>query len=158
MGHISGDDRGGSMMSVWAHVEIIVTVVVLIVAAGLFSHFRLWPAVTSVRDLAELLNTKGGVILLLGAFSIAFFFAGMRWLYWTTMLIVNKQITPDNAVISMGFNWISGAAFGAAFGAMLNSMKGEPAPPPVTNATTSTTVQSKTETVAAPIIPPTGGN
>jgi hypothetical protein len=142
-------------MDIWTHVELLVVVVVLIVAAGLFSHYRLWPAIASIRDLADLMNTKGGVILLLGVFSAVFFFAGMRWLYWTTMLIVHKDITPDNAVIGMGFSWISGAAFGSSFGAMLNSMKGEAAPPPITATTTSTTVESKTDSKTVPPVPPT---
>lgn len=146
------------MMSVWAHVEIVVTVVVLIVATGLFSHFRLWPAVSSVRDLAELLNTKGGIILLLGAFSMAFFFAGMRWLYWSTMLIVNHQLDPASGIVMNGFNWISGAAFMGAFGAMLSAMKGEPVPPPTTTVESTTTTTEVKKTPDPIPTPPTGGN
>jgi len=114
----------------WAiHLEILLTLAVVIAGAAVFSHYKLWPAVTSVRDLAELLNTKGGIILMLGAMSMVFFFTGMRWLYWSTMLIVHKELAADNALVLNGFNWVSGAAFMGAFGAMLNAMKGETLPP-----------------------------
>jgi hypothetical protein len=136
-------------MSIWGHVELIVAAVVFLAAIGLFSHYRLWPAVTSVRDLAELLNTKGGIILMLGAMSLIFFFTGMRWLYWSTMLIVHKELAADNALVLNGFNWVSGAAFMGAFGAMLNAMKGETTalttPPPGTATTVTQTTTAATE-------------
>ena len=78
-------------MNIWTHIELLVILLLFLVAVGVFSRFKLWPAVTSVRDLADLLNTKGGVILMLGAMSMVFFFTGMRWLYWSTMLIVHKE-------------------------------------------------------------------
>jgi hypothetical protein len=127
----------------WAlHLEIFLTLGLFFVTIGIFSYFKLWPSVGSVRDLAELLNTKGGVILMLGAMSMAFFFTGMRWLYWSTMLIVHKELAADNALVLNGFNWISGAAFMGAFGAMLNAMKGEAAPPQ--NGSSMTTTVSET--------------
>jgi hypothetical protein len=137
-------------MTIWTHIEVFATLVILIGSVALFSRYKLWPAVTSIRDVAELLNTKGGIILLLGAFSMAFFFAGMRWLYWSTMLIVNHQLDPASGIVMNGFNWISGAAFMGAFGAMLSAMKGEPVPPPVTTVESTTTTTETKKTPDAP--------
>lgn len=129
------------------HLEIIVTLLILIGGVGIFSHFKLWPSVATVRDVAELMNAKGGIILMLGGMSMVFFFTGMRWLYWSTMLIVEKKLGADNALVLNGFNWVSGAAFMGAFGAMLSAMKGEPPQPPIQTSSSTTT---KTETAVTP--------
>jgi len=132
-----------------AHLEIWLVLIGFMGVIGVFSYLKLWPQASSVRDVAELLNTKGGIILMLGAMSMVFFFTGMRWLYWSTMLIVHKELAADNALVLNGFNWVSGAAFMGAFGAMLNAMKGESAsikePPPGVSTTVTQTTTAATE-------------
>lgn len=81
-----------------------------------------------LRELVSILNTKGGNILLLSFFSMAFFYSSMQMFYFGLNLIVDKKISPENAVLLMGIAFVTGSAFGGAFGALITMLSGEGRP------------------------------
>jgi hypothetical protein len=129
-----------------SRIEIEIVSFLILAAIGVISYFKLWPSVDSIHGIADLLNTKGGIILVLWATSIFFFVVGIRFMGWTISLIVDGKLNSDNAaaisLVNGAINWISGAAFMGAFGAMLNAMKGEPAAKSGTAETTVVTTSS----------------
>ena len=78
-----------------------------------------------LRELVAILNTKGGNIILLAFFSMAFFYSSMQMFYFGLNLIVDKKISPENAVLLMGIAFVTGSAFGGAFGALITMLSGE---------------------------------
>jgi hypothetical protein len=105
------------------------------------------PSVESIQSLATVVNTKGGNILALAAFTLVFFFTGLGLIYWALNRIAEGKLTADNAVLMMGLSWILGSAFGGSFSAMLKVMSGENPPPPSgTTSTATTTATTSTET------------
>jgi len=83
------------------------------------------PPIASVAKLADVLNTKGGNILLLWMTSMIFFAATMRFTYWVLGKVENGKLDVSNAFALAGFTFISGNAFGGAFSSMLKTMTGE---------------------------------
>ena len=120
----------------------VLAALIIVVACA---YLKTYPSMDSLERLANLLNSKGGNILMLAFMSLFFFLIGVRFLYWTVERIIEGKLTADNAVVSLGVSWITGAAFGGAFSSMLKSMTGE--------ATTTPTTQlkeEKTSTVTNP--------
>ncbi len=114
----------------------------LVIAYGLMSYFKLLPSIEALRSTAEVLNTKGGNILLLTGMSMIFFFIGMRFIYWSVDMIIDGKLTADNAMALTGVSWVTGTVFGGAFGALLKTMTGDS---PTTTPTHST--ETKTTTI-----------
>jgi hypothetical protein len=83
------------------------------------------PSLEEWETLVRLLNTKGGIILLLWITSLIFFAVGMRMVYWGVNMMLDNKLSSDNALILSAFNWITGAAFGGAFSAMIKTMTGD---------------------------------
>lgn len=98
---------------------------VLILLYAFFQYTGKLPSIESVQALANVVNTKGGNILALAAFSLVFFFTGLGLIYWSLNRMMESKLTVDNAVLMMGLSWISGTAFGGAFSSMLKVMSGE---------------------------------
>lgn len=97
---------------------------------------RRLPNVQNISACANILNSKGGNLMLLAGLSLWFFAIAMRYIYFLIAMMVHKELTVDNAVALSGFNFVTGTAFGGAFGALLKAMSGEtpqmpPAIPPV---------------------------
>ena len=88
------------------------------------------PSVNSIQSLAQVVNTKGGNILVLGAMSMVFFYAAIHLIYWTIERMMEGKLKPENAVIMMGLTFVTGTAFGGAFSSMLKAMSGEPSESP----------------------------
>jgi len=82
------------------------------------------PKMQSMRDFVNLINTRGGNILLLAAFGWYFFNVSMRLFYHTIALMAAKQLDTQNAVALMALQFCTTSAFGGAFGAMLKTMTG----------------------------------
>lgn len=103
------------------------------------------PTIATIHGLAEIANTKGGIILLLYAMSFVFFYSGMRYSYWVMSKSQDGKLTTENALIMATFAFVTGSAFGGAFSAMLKTMTGDSTvttlPTQTTTSTVSTTVQ-----------------
>lgn len=103
--------------------------------------FKKLPPVESLQNLATLVNTKGGNILVLAGFSLVFFFTSLGLIYWALNRMAEGKLSADNAVLMMALSWLLGTAFGGSFSSMLKVMTGEETqvPPPKT-------IEKKTET------------
>ena len=109
------------------------------------------PSVSSIREFVDIFSDRGGVIVMLGALSIYFFISAMRLFYVAITLMGDNKLDPQNSIILMGIQFVTGTAFGGSFGAMLKTMNGQappPEPPPVVTATTTSTKEIKTVTPA----------
>jgi len=104
------------------------------------------PSIQTLHGLAEIANTKGGIILLLYGMSFAFFFSAMRYLYWIISRAADGKITVADGLITAGFAFITGAAFGGANGAMLKTMTGDSTIGTVSKETTEKTTVNSTAT------------
>ena len=91
---------------------------------------RYKPSLESIHSIVEMANTKGGIIMILAAFSVLFFISGLHLSYWGIQLQQSHPNDPSAAQLNAVFNWISGGCFMGAFGAMIATMKGEPVPSP----------------------------
>lgn len=98
------------------------------------------PTIATIHGLAEIANTKGGIILLLYVMSFIFFFSGLRYSYWVMAKSQDGKLTTENALIMATFAFVTGSAFGGAFSAMLKTMTGDSTVGASTS-TVSTTVQ-----------------
>jgi uncharacterized membrane protein len=105
--------------------ELFLDVAVILLAIALYLWKHGPPSKEAMHDTIEMLNTKGGIILLLWVTSLVFFFVGIRMVYWGVNMMIENKLSSDNALILSAFNWITGAAFGGAFGAMIKTMTGE---------------------------------
>lgn len=101
-----------------------------------------YPEMVSVRAFFDMFSDRGPIIVILGGMSLYFFISAMRFFYVAIELIVEKKLDAQNAIVLMGIQFATGAAFGGAFGSMLTTMKAN-APPPenVTTTTTSSTTK-----------------
>jgi hypothetical protein len=97
----------------------------LVMAFIVLLWFKRLPSIQSLQGLADLLNTKGGIVMLLTLLSITFFAAGMRMMYWAVNMQLDGKLTTDNALIISAFNFCTGTAFGGSFAALLKTMTGE---------------------------------
>jgi Na+/phosphate symporter len=82
------------------------------------------PKIQSIHDLVDLMNSRGGNLLILTIMVGGFFHAAMVLYFHVMSLYERKLITPDNALVSIGWSFVTGTAFGGAFGALLNAMSG----------------------------------
>lgn len=118
---------------------------ILYIAAGIvllyafMAYRKVLPSVQAVQDLATLVNTKGGNILVLLFLTMVFFFTGVGLIYWALNRMQEGKLAADNAVLMMGLSWVLGTAFGGSFSSMLKVMSGENPIPPAGTTTTSTT-------------------
>lgn len=98
---------------------------ILLIVIAVFLWFDRLPSLTSIHGLAEIANTKGGIILLLYAMSLMFFFVGIRFGYWVISGSHEGKITVENGLVMAMFGFLTGSAFGGAFSAMLKTMTGD---------------------------------
>lgn len=108
----------GNLMA-WAYAWAILVVLVLM------QWKKKLPSTSSMHEFFAAMNSKGANIMVLLGMTLFFFVTGIKFIYWTVEKLAEKTITPDNAIIGQGFNWISGAAFGMTLSSMLKAMTGE---------------------------------
>lgn len=128
-----------------------VTLVVLIMVFCLLWTNRM-PSIQGVIDCANVLNSKGGNLLLLALMSGWFFYESLRFAYHLINLMIDGKLTTDNAIALSMFSFVTGTAFGGAFGALLKGMSGEPVVS--TGASTVKTDTTTTKTVSTPATAP----
>lgn len=95
------------------------------------------PSIGAIQDIVNVLNTKGGNILLLAIMAMIFFKSTLHLAYTILDQIEAKTLREDNAIALMALQFCTTSAFGGAMGAMLTMMTGEtkiqtrpPAPAP----------------------------
>lgn len=82
------------------------------------------PSISDILSIVSVVNSRGGNILVLGGISLYFFTTAVRMFQFSLHEVAEKRLTPDNAVLMMGLQFVTGVAFGGAFGAMLKAMTG----------------------------------
>lgn len=111
------------------------------------------PDIGVIREFVEIINTRGGNILLLAFFVWIFFRSAMLFIYHVMAMAEGPgPIDKAQAVITSGLGFVTGSAFGGAFGALLKTMNPTQTetPPSVPPGVT----QNKTTTETVSTIPP----
>jgi hypothetical protein len=126
--------------------ELHLAPILLLLFYGAFALLKILPSTESVQEFASMLNSKGGNILILGAFSLFFFVTGMRMVYWCLEQNIEGKLNADNAVMMMGITFVTGSCFGGSFSSMLKVMSGDTPVPPGNTSSTVTAVTTSTET------------
>lgn len=83
------------------------------------------PAPAAFHEFCDVLNGRGGNILILAVLSMYFFIQSMRLFYNLMDLSKGGFIQQDNAFALMGLQFATASAFGGAFGALLKTMTGD---------------------------------
>lgn len=116
----------------------------------LVTRIHVAPTVSNIQNVVTILNTKGGIILTLGAMSI-FFFIITIWMFFIILQDLKaKTLTVDNAVALMAIQFCMNSAFSVCLGAMLKTMTGDPPQP--TGGSSSVTITKKVDD-AIPVEP-----
>ena len=94
------------------------------------------PSIDSVRSFADVINSAGGHILVLAAFSAWFFDVAIKFIFHILGL-PDEMVTKHDAIIMTAIGFVTGTAFGGAWSALLKTMSGgqangvpKPAPAP----------------------------
>jgi hypothetical protein len=137
-----------------------------LIALGIFTIFLMLlifsdrvPSIGVIREFVEIINTRGGNILLLAFFVWIFFRSAMLFIYHVMAMAQapGDMVDKAQAVVTSGLGFVTGSAFGGAFGALLKTMNPSTTetppsiPPGVTQAKTTTETVS---TIPGPPIPP----
>lgn len=99
-------------------IGIVVTFVVLQWAKKL-------PSPAAVQEVLAALNSRGGNILILSAFSVYFFHDAISLFYNLLEQVKAGTLKPDNAYALMALQFVTTTAFGGFSGALLKTMTGE---------------------------------
>jgi len=136
-----------------------------LVGAGVFAVILLLlifsdriPSIGTIREFVEIINTRGGNIMLLAFFVWIFFRSAMLFIYHVMALAeMPGPVDKAQAVITSGLGFVTGSAFGGAFGALLKTMNPSQVetPPSVPAGVTQTeNVTKTTSTVSPTSVPP----
>jgi hypothetical protein len=114
------------------------------------------PSIGTIREFVEIINTRGGNILLLGFFVWIFFRSAALFIYHVMALADQAgPIDKAQAVITSGLGFFTGSAFGGAFGALLKTMNPSQVETPASIPPGVTQAKTTTETVSTIPPPPT---
>jgi|SRR6516164_9332551 len=83
------------------------------------------PGMDQFKQFATVADTHGGNIAILAFFSIFFFCVGLAFSYYVVDLLEDKTITPDNTMVMLLIQWITGTAFGGTMGALIKTLNSE---------------------------------
>jgi hypothetical protein len=147
---------GITRIDIWVTVAVSLCIILIWKAGSVIN-------VGAIQELVTVLNTKGGIILILGVMSLLFF-AVTIWLIFTIIQDLKAgTLREDNAIALLGIQFCMNSAFSLCLGAMLKTMTGEA--PPNTSTTSSVSssttphpvtgeVAQNTATTSSTIIPP----
>jgi len=82
------------------------------------------PSISSFREFVNLLNSRGGNILILMAATFYAFRAAMRLFYHVIGMISEGKLDEKSAVMMMALAFVTGTVFGQFSGALLKTMTG----------------------------------
>jgi hypothetical protein len=102
----------------------------LLIALVLVIFLVLWllgrlPGIDQFRQFANAADTRGGNIAILAGLSVFFFCVGIGFSYYVVDLLEDKTITPDNTMVMLLIQWITGTAFGGTMGALIKTLNSE---------------------------------
>ena len=102
----------------------------LLIALVLVIFLALWllgrlPGIDQFRQFANAADTRGGNIAILAGLSVFFFCVGIGFSYYVVDLLEDKTITPDNTMVMLLIQWITGTAFGGTMGALIKTLNSE---------------------------------
>jgi uncharacterized membrane protein SpoIIM required for sporulation len=83
------------------------------------------PSIITVRELLDLVNSKGGNITLLLVCTLIGSGASLRLFYYIIQLSVDGKIQQDNVFTIMSLTFITGTITGNFMGALLKTMTGD---------------------------------
>ena len=98
--------------------------VVLAVLTVLYVLKRL-PGIAAFGEFARIADTHGGNIAILAILTVFFFCVSLGFLYYVVDLLEDHTITPDNTMVLLILNWLTGSAFGTTLGALVKTMNSE---------------------------------
>jgi hypothetical protein len=126
---------------------LLLPIALLIVLWAFMQWHQKLPSTESIQNLATVLATKGGNIMILTGMGFVFFFAGLRLIYYCLSLSIDGKVSTDNAVMMLAITFVTGTAFGGTQGALLKTMTGE-------NVKSGDTVSSTVTVTTPPSVPP----
>lgn len=121
-------------------------VTILVLVYAFFLYTRRLPSMESFQKFANVLDTKGGNIIVLVTLMLYFFHDAQVMYYVVIDKIKDGTITADNGIALNGLMFATGA-FSGISGALLKVMSGAPPEP---TSTTNTTTTVKTEVAGEP--------
>lgn len=104
---------------------VLVEVGLFLVIYAILAWKRVLPSVESIRQFAAVLDSKGGNVIILSAFSIIFFASAMRLVYYLLENTKDGKIDVSNAIIMSALQFVTGGAFGGAFASLLKTLTGQ---------------------------------
>lgn len=111
------------MLAVAVNWQSIVSRVLWIAAVGGVVAYMLVKnkfSVEGIERIGKVLESQGGKLLTLIAFTIIFFAAALGMGYYVLEALENKTLTPDNAMATLIIQFVTGTAFGTVLGALIN--------------------------------------
>ena len=96
----------------------------MLIIVALYLLGRL-PGIDQFKQFASIADTHGGNIAILTCMSVFFFAVGIGFSYYVVDLLEDKTITPDNTMIMLLIQWITGTAFGGTMGALIKTLNSE---------------------------------
>lgn len=115
------------------HTNLICLLIFFWALAALFVGAFFWwkgkfPSIETFAKFIELINTKGGNILVLLLVSLIGTYTSVRFLYYIVQLSVDGKLQQDNSFALLAISFLTNTLTGAFIGAMLKTMTGEVAP------------------------------
>jgi hypothetical protein len=134
--------------------------VFLIIWLTFMLWYKLLPSINSFQTFADVINSRGGNIVLLSSMALYFFYHSIRIFY--LLIDLSKPISPegkayiaqDNAFALMGLQFVTSSAFGGAFGALLKTMTGESSKSRGSDTPGTTVTATSTTVLPPPNTPP----
>lgn len=103
--------------------QSIFTRVVWVVIFGVIAYYGAksgWFKFESVERFAKVLDTTGGKILILVILTMVFFSSAIGYGYYVMEALEQKTLTPDNALVNLLIQFVTGTAFGSSLGALIS--------------------------------------
>jgi hypothetical protein len=86
------------------------------------------PPIQTFKEVASVMETVGGKIMLLAVLLVMFSLGALKFLYWSLSMVSGHSLAVDNPLLSSGVNWTTGVLVGGVLGAMLTLMNATTGP------------------------------
>lgn len=110
------------------------------------------PTADSWRAFVNVLDSRGGNILILLGGTIYSFRAAMRLFYHAIDLVVEGKLGKDDAILLMALTFVTGTVFGQFSGALMKTLHGKDEPPPANGASSPAALMSPPSAPGAPAV------
>lgn len=102
-----------------------VAFVIVLIWFSVFWWFEKIPSVDSIKKGLGVLDTKGGNLAILTAFSFIGIFASIRLMYYILQLSVDGKLQQDNSFALLTVQFMTNTITGGFIGALLKTMSGD---------------------------------